>query len=84
MSDVATLTSKAQLTLPKAVREALGVGPGDQVRFVPSLRGFRIVAMNGDARRVRGMFKGRAGGPTTLEDMDRAIGEYLTAKHSRR
>jgi AbrB family looped-hinge helix DNA binding protein len=31
----ATLTSKGQLTLPKDVRAALGVRPGDRVDFVP-------------------------------------------------
>jgi AbrB family looped-hinge helix DNA binding protein len=30
---VATLTSKGQLTIPKAIREALGLREGDQVRF---------------------------------------------------
>lgn len=29
----ATLTSKGQLTIPKKVREALGLRPGDQVEF---------------------------------------------------
>lgn len=29
----ATLTSKGQLTVPKKVREALGLRPGDQVEF---------------------------------------------------
>ena len=35
MTDVviATMTSKGQLTIPKAVREALGLREGDQVRF---------------------------------------------------
>src|SRR5438093_433928 len=32
----ATLTSKGQLTLPAPVREAMGVVPGDKVRFAPS------------------------------------------------
>jgi len=32
----ATLTSKGQLTLPAPVREAMGVEPGDKVRFAPS------------------------------------------------
>lgn len=31
--DRSALTSKSQVTLPKRVRELLGVGPGDQVRF---------------------------------------------------
>lgn len=30
---IATLTSKGQVTIPKAVREALGLEEGDQVRF---------------------------------------------------
>lgn len=30
---VATLTSKGQLTIPKAIRDALGLREGDQVRF---------------------------------------------------
>jgi antitoxin PrlF len=32
----ATLTSKGQLTLPAPVREAMGVTPGDKVRFARS------------------------------------------------
>jgi AbrB family looped-hinge helix DNA binding protein len=30
---VATLTSKGQLTIPKSIRDALGLHEGDQVRF---------------------------------------------------
>ncbi len=30
---IARMTSKAQATVPKAVREALGVRPGDQVAY---------------------------------------------------
>ena len=33
MDVAAKVTSKGQLTLPKSVRETLGVGPGDQVVF---------------------------------------------------
>ncbi len=28
-----TLTQKSQVTIPKQIREALGVGPGDEVEF---------------------------------------------------
>lgn len=32
---IATLTSKAQITLPRALRELLGLQPGDKVDFAP-------------------------------------------------
>jgi len=69
----ATLTSKSQLTLPKTVRDALGVGAGDRIRFVPSRNGFRIVAMKGDIRKLRGLFKGRNPAPVSIEDMNESI-----------
>lgn len=33
ITDRSVLTQKSQVTIPKTVREVLGVGPGDQVRF---------------------------------------------------
>ncbi|MBL8287475.1 MAG: AbrB/MazE/SpoVT family DNA-binding domain-containing protein [Rubrivivax sp.] len=83
MAETATLTSKSQLTLPKAVRDALGVGPGDQIRFVPSLNGFRIVANNGDITRLRGVFKGRVSKAVSIEEMDRSIAEAVAARDKR-
>jgi antitoxin PrlF len=38
-----TLTSKGQMTLPKAVRDRLGVKPGDRLDFVEDDDGFRVV-----------------------------------------
>jgi AbrB family looped-hinge helix DNA binding protein len=40
---IATLTSKGQLTIPKAIREALGLHEGDQVRFEIDRNGGRTV-----------------------------------------
>jgi len=45
----ATLHAKGQLTLPKAIREALDAGEGDQIEFVVTaagdvvVRGFRSI-----------------------------------------
>lgn len=33
VTDRSVLTAKSQVTIPKKVRDAMGVGPGDQVRF---------------------------------------------------
>lgn len=35
MSTDATLTSKGQTTIPKEIRESLGIKPGDRITFTP-------------------------------------------------
>lgn len=41
---IATLTSKAQITLPKGIRELLQLEPGDKVDFAPQPDGRITVA----------------------------------------
>jgi antitoxin PrlF len=36
------LTSRGQVTIPKSVRDALGLRPGDEVDFVKDTMGFRV------------------------------------------
>ena len=36
------ITSKGQVTIPKAVRERLGLRPGDEIEFVEDQGGFRV------------------------------------------
>lgn len=36
------LTSKGQVTIPKNVREQLGLQPGDEIEFVADRAGFRL------------------------------------------
>ena len=43
----ATLTSKGQITLPKAIRQALGVTTGGKVSF--ELRGSEVIVTRADA-----------------------------------
>ncbi|KLD75513.1 AbrB/MazE/SpoVT family DNA-binding domain-containing protein [Xanthomonas hyacinthi] len=45
--EVATLTSKGQITLPKPIRQALGVDAGGKVAF--DLRGGEVVVTRADA-----------------------------------
>ena len=40
---VAKITSKGQLTLPRQVRQSLGVGPGDQVAFEVAPEGVSVL-----------------------------------------
>ena len=68
------VTSKGQTTLPKPVRVALGVAPGDRVRYV--------ILENNEVRmmpvrplsRLFGAFR-HEGPPVTLQDMEHAIAD---------
>ena len=69
----ATLTSKGQITIPKAVREGLGVETGDRVEFVEVEKGvYTVVAATGDIRDLKGMIA-RPSKPVSVEDMKRAV-----------
>jgi AbrB family looped-hinge helix DNA binding protein len=66
------VTTKGQVTIPKAVRDRLGVRPGDQVKFhlEPDCR---VVITKSDGSKPKSRFdaiRGAAGpGPTTDEVM---------------
>ncbi|MFT3820183.1 MAG: type II toxin-antitoxin system PrlF family antitoxin [Rubrivivax sp.] len=69
-----TLTSKGQITLPQAVRRALGVETGDKVDFVAEPDGsFKVIALRHDAARLRGRFAGRSARPVSVDDMSAAV-----------
>jgi len=69
----ATLTSKGQITIPVAVRNALGVGAGDRVEFVEVEPGrFEVLAATRPATELKGMF-GAAERVVSIEDMNAAI-----------
>lgn len=71
----ATLTSKSQITVPKAVREALGLAPGDKIQFVPAWSGYRLVVLKGDVRSMSGVLAGRRRRPLSVAAMNRVIAE---------
>lgn len=73
MKDV-KVSSKGQITLPKRVREALGVGPGDQVRFLILGDQVRIVKPV-DLMSLYGKFKDqlKPGQVVSIEEMNEAI-----------
>jgi antitoxin PrlF len=68
----ATLTSKGQVTLPKSVRERLGIESGDRLEFIESEHGFLVVAVTRDIRSLKGIVS-RPKQPVTIEDMNSAI-----------
>jgi AbrB family looped-hinge helix DNA binding protein len=69
----ATLTSKGQITLPKVVRERLGVEAGDKVEFVETEPGvFKVIAATRDVRDLKGVIP-KPAKPVTVEEMGRVI-----------
>ena len=74
----AIVSSKGQITVPRALRQALGVAPGDRVRFVRSPDGsVRVEARK--RRRIVDIARAnafRVGEPGL--DIDKAIDESIT------
>jgi AbrB family looped-hinge helix DNA binding protein len=71
---VATLTSKGQTTIPKEIRDLLGLVPGDKLDFVVEGDG-RVVLRPAtlDVRQLRGLLRKRGRKTVSLEEMDMAI-----------
>lgn len=77
-----TVTAKGQTTLPRLVREALSVGPGDRVRYIVDDNGVRLVKAQPVARPA-GMLK-HHGTVVTLEAMDEAIASAAADRYTER
>jgi antitoxin PrlF len=69
----ATLTTKGQITIPKEVREALGVEAGDRLDFVEEEKGvYRVVVATKDVRHLKGIVE-KPARPVPVEEMNRAV-----------
>lgn len=80
-----TLTSKGQITLPKAIRDKLGLDVGSQLQFT-LLPDNTILAraIKPDARSVRGLLKSPLALPPGLEAEDAGLVALLSGQHLRR
>ena len=67
------ITSRGRTTLPRAVREALSLQPGDRVRYIAENGVVRIVPVR-PLSRLFGVLQ-HDGPAVTLDEMDRAIAE---------
>jgi antitoxin PrlF len=71
---IGTLTSKGQITIPREVREALRLGPGDRVEFLIEKSGKVVVRPGkGDVADLKGFLQRKERRAVSLEEMDRAI-----------
>ena len=70
---MATLTSKGQITVPKRVREALAVEPGDKLAFRIHADGsVTVEAETVDLAKLRGAIKPKVLG-VTIENMKHTV-----------
>jgi AbrB family looped-hinge helix DNA binding protein len=68
------ITIKGQATIPKAIRDHLGLKPGDRVKFFVHPDGSVALLPKRPVSALRGVVKGK-GRPVTVEEMEQAIGE---------
>jgi AbrB family looped-hinge helix DNA binding protein len=68
----AKITSKGQITLPKQIRDLLGVHPGDQVVFRTTEAGIVVEANTIDLLSLKGILKPKVRG-VTIDGMKHAI-----------
>jgi AbrB family looped-hinge helix DNA binding protein len=70
----ATLTSKGQTVIPKAIRDQLGLQPGDTLDFIVQESGDVLIRpATEDVRQLKGLLRRARRGPVSLEDMAKAI-----------
>jgi antitoxin PrlF len=72
------ITVKGQATIPKAIREHLGLKPGDRVKFFVHPDGSVVLLPKLPASALRGMVK-RGRRPVTIEQMNEAVAEGAAA-----
>lgn len=67
------ITVKGQATIPKAIREHLGLKPGDRVKFFMHPDGSVVLLPKLPATALRGILKRKRTRPVTISEMDEAV-----------
>ncbi len=80
-----TLTSKGQVTIPKAIRDRLHLKTGDRLEFAVDPQGrVYLTPATSDIRDLRGLLRRPAARPVSVAEMDEGIARHLRRKHRRR
>ncbi|UCF90522.1 MAG: AbrB/MazE/SpoVT family DNA-binding domain-containing protein [Desulfobacterales bacterium] len=78
----ATLTSKGRTVTPKAIRNQLGLKPGDAIDFIVVENGDVLIRPTAiDVRALKGLLHRTGRKPISVEEMNRAI-RLRKGKHS--
>ena len=68
-----SLTSKGQMTVPKAAREHLKVRAGDRLKIFLHPNGTVVLIPKLPVSSIKRMFAGRVKKPVSIEEMDAAV-----------
>jgi len=80
MTATAVMTSKGQITVPKLIRETLGLKQGIKVEFVVTDDKHVIIEQaSKDVRRLKGMLHDPKRPKISVEDMNKAISKMGAA-----
>ena len=79
-----SITIKGQATIPKAIREHLGLQPGDRVKFFVHPDGSVVLLPKVSASAVRGILKSRNARPVTTGQMNAAVADGALSRNPRR
>jgi antitoxin PrlF len=81
----ATLTTKGQVTIPKEVREHLGIDTGDRLNFIVQEDGTVMVKpLTRHVRELGGLLRRPGQRPVSISQMDAGIARRMHAKFGRR
>jgi len=78
------ITVKGQATIPKAIREHLGLKPGDRIKFFVHPDGSVVLLPKLPASAMRGMVRSRRQRPVTIDEMNEAIATSSVTRARRR
>ena len=80
---IATITSKGQVTLPKALRDRLRLKAGDQIDFVEVDGNVVLKPRHVRAVDLIGILKPAGEPPVSIDAMEAAIGEAVVQRYER-
>jgi len=76
--NTSTLTKKGQVTIPKAVRDSLGLIPGDKLEFIIDNEGFASIRpVTKKVDDVYGLLHKPGRKPVSIKDWDQALQQKM-------
>ena len=87
MQTLSKITSQGQVSVPAAVRQALGIGPGEMLEWVEENGRITVQrpARHTTAEVHAALFpEGSKSAPKTLGDLKHGVGQLMLRRHARR